>query len=134
MVNLICQEDCGNAPKRLLLKELITYFANGNISKIVERVADDVVWNWVGIGKIEGIRVYALALDETFKEFPPEELVIENILTHGSEAAANGLLTTKGGKSTAYCHVFSFANASASAKIKEITTYSIDIKTRVQDY
>jgi hypothetical protein len=56
MVKLICKEDCGNAPKKLLLKELITYFANGNIPKIVERVADDVVWNRIGVVKDEGIR------------------------------------------------------------------------------
>ena len=59
MVKVICKEDCGNAPKNLLLKELITSIANGKISKIVAQDSDDVVWNRVGVGKVEGIKAYA---------------------------------------------------------------------------
>ncbi len=128
MVKVICKEDCGNAPKKLLLKELITSFANRKISKILAQVSEDVVWNRVGVGKVEGIKAYALALDESFNELHPEELVIDNILTHGNGAAANGTLTTITGKTFAFCHVYIFAGASSRSRVKEITSYSIELE------
>jgi hypothetical protein len=125
---VVCKEDCGNSPKKSLLKELITCFANGMISKVVAHVSDDIVWKRIGVGRVVGIKAYALALDEDYKDLESEELVIENILTHGNVAAANGTLTTAAGKSFAFCHVYVFMGASARSKVKEITTYSIELE------
>jgi len=49
------REDCGNAPKKLLLKELNIAFARGDSEKILSFVTDDIVWEIVGEKRLKGI-------------------------------------------------------------------------------
>jgi ketosteroid isomerase-like protein len=52
---IIVEEDCGNAPKKLLLKELNIAFARGDSEKILSFVTDDIVWKIVGEKRLKGI-------------------------------------------------------------------------------
>jgi hypothetical protein len=55
------------------------------------------------------------------------ELNISNIMTHGSTGAANGILIFENNKSYAFCDVYIFSSAAKNAKIKEITSYVIEV-------
>ena len=54
------------------------------------------------------------------------DLVIETIITHGLDAAVNGVIKSNSGQSHAFCDVVQFDGA-AGMKIKTMTSYSIEI-------
>ena len=55
MVKIICKEDCGNAPKKLLLKELTSAFAKGTAQReLLPQLAADATWEIVGAAPISG--------------------------------------------------------------------------------
>jgi len=123
---IIVEEDCGNAPKRLLLKELNIAFARGDSEKILSFVADDIVWESVGEKQLKGIENFRKEL-ESMKQMEVEVLKIENIITHGWLASANGEIYLKNGRKFAFCDVYIFNSAAKTAKIKAIKSYSIPV-------
>ncbi len=54
MVKITVSADCGNAPKKLLLKDLNIAFVKGDTAFISESVADDLMWELVGDQTIHG--------------------------------------------------------------------------------
>ena len=124
-LRIICGEDCGNAPRKELLKAFNIAFARGDAGFILEHVAPDIVWHMVGDRTVRGMEQFAEALDE-MKGSKATELHIHNIITHGNTAAADGILKF-GQKSYAFCDVYKFSGAAKTAKIKEITSYVIGI-------
>lgn len=91
---IIVEEDCGNAPKKLLLKELNIAFARGDSEKILSFITDDIVWENVGEKRLEGIENFRKEL-ENLKEVEVAELKIEHIITHGWIASGNGVIHLK---------------------------------------
>lgn len=79
------------------LKELNIAFAKGNSECINESVPDDIVWNIIGDRKIEGKEKFGQKL-EKLKSQRVTELIIHQILSHGKEGAANGIMKMKVGK------------------------------------
>jgi len=56
-----------------------------------------------------------------------EELLLDTIVTHGDEAAADGVI--KFAKiAVAFCDVYKFTGHDKDAKIKELTSYGIELK------
>ena len=124
MTKVICSEDCGNAPKKALLKEVHIAFAEHDTAFILENVTDDIRWHIIGDKLIQGKSEVAAAL-ETMKDEKVEELTINNIITHGKTAAVNGSTTLASGRTVAFCDVYGFDGHGKNAKIKEITSYVI---------
>ena len=54
------------------------------------------------------------------------DLVIETIITHGLDAAVNGVIKSNSGQPHAFCDVVQF-DGEAGMKIKSMTSYSIEI-------
>lgn len=60
------------------------------------------------------------------KDVVTSELVILSIITHGSEGAVNGVITTERGGSFAFCDVYRFASPSGK-KIKSMMSYVVNL-------
>ena len=48
MARIFCEEDCGNAPKKAILRDFNIAIANKDLDYLLEWISDDVVWNKVG--------------------------------------------------------------------------------------
>src|SRR4051812_3535537 len=54
MVKVNVQPDCGNAPKKIFLRDFMIAFANNDVSFILDSLADDAVWDVVGETTVNG--------------------------------------------------------------------------------
>lgn len=123
MVKVICKDDCGNAPRKALLRDLQTAWVRGEMDVVVEHVRDDIVFDVVGHERIVGKEAFRAALAGMAGGTSATELHIHNIITHGWTAALNGTVTLADGRRFGFCDVYIFAGAAKTAKIKEITSY-----------
>jgi hypothetical protein len=121
---IICAEDCGNSPKKELIKEFVIALAKNDLDFILANITGDILWNRVGDNLIQGKDDFA----ENFKQLKDNkaiEIHINTIITHGNTGAANGTLKFEK-KCFAFCDVYIFSSAK-NAKIKEITSYVIEL-------
>lgn len=125
-VNIICAEDCGNAPKKEFLKAFNVAFVCNDNGFIMENIIDDIRWNFIGSNTLQG-KDQVFNLLEQLNDNKPTELVISNIITHGYSGSLNGILNLESNISYAFCNIYRFNSSLNKAKIKEITSYIIDI-------
>ena len=123
MTKIICAADCGNSPKKLMLKDFNSALARGIRARVLGYLTDDILWEWVGASPLQGKEAVDRMLQRLQHE-PRQELVIENIITHGSAGSANGTMRLTNGRSYGWCHVFEFSGAGGSL-IKHIRSYEI---------
>lgn len=123
-VKVECAEDCGNSPKKKLLRDLHIAFVKDELEYWMDWVTDDVVWDTVGERIIEGKSDFEKVLDE-WKDRKIEHLRIDNIITHGNTASLNGTLLLSDKETIAFCDVYNFKGFGKNAKIKKITSYVI---------
>ncbi|MEO4054997.1 hypothetical protein [Solibacillus sp. CAU 1738] len=117
------QKDCGNAPRKVVIEQILLAIAEQNIPHLQEQLAEDIQWDFVGNRSYRGIKSIAEALDEM-----PfcEELIIENTITHGRDGAVSGEIIGNGLK-FGFSHICQFASAGKQARLKRMTTYLIQI-------
>ena len=124
MTKIYVTEDCGNAPKKEYIREFNIAFAEADVEKILSMFSDDAEWVMVGNtayhGKIEIEKALRAA---KLKE--AEELLIDNILSHGNRCSANGMLVFKD-VSIHFSDVYTFSRHAADAKIKKLISYAIE--------
>lgn len=119
-------EDCGNAPRKELIRDLNIAFGENNQEKILEFMADDIEWVFVGKQIMNGKEEVAKFL-ETMGDDKAEELILDTIVTHGDEAAADGVL--KYPKfAIAFCDIYKFTGHDKDSKIQRLTSYAIELK------
>lgn len=126
-MKVICKEDCGNAPRKLVLRDLQTAWARGEVDAVLEHVRDDIVFDVVGRERIVGKDAFRAELERRAGAGSVSELHIHNIITHGWTAALNATITLADGRRYAYCDVYIFAGAARTAPIKEITSYVLPL-------
>lgn len=126
MPNITVKPDCGNSPQKALLRDFISAFAHADVDGILAPMSDDIVWHLMGESVIEG-KGNVRELLESMKNVGTSDLVIETIITHGRDAAVNGVIRSNSGQAHAFCDVVRFASA-AGLKIKTMTSYSIEIQ------
>ena len=126
MTKIISSPNCGNSPKMEFLKDFNIAFAKGNIEFIVDSVTDDIVWNIIGDKKIEGKEKLTVEL-EKMKPEKVSEIVLEQILSHGKEGAASGIMKMQDGKKYAFSDLYVFQGAKGT-KIKSMNSYVIEIQ------
>lgn len=117
--------DCGNSPKKELLKQVNIAFAKGNLDLLVEHTTDEITWNIIGNKTIEGKENFT----ENLKKMRAEkvaELQFDQILTHGKAGAVNGIMKMQNGKNYAFSDFYEFSGAKGG-KIKSITSYVIEV-------
>lgn len=120
-------DDCGNSPKKLFLKDFNIAFIKNDLAKILESLTDDVRWNMVGSKVVEGkeaIKEFILPMMES----KGTELTINSIITHGKTAAVDGVMAFEDGSRIAFCDIYTFSGHDDNAKIKEMTSYIVELK------
>jgi len=125
MTKIISSPNCGNSPKMEFLKQFNIAFAEGNVEFLTKGVTDDIVWNVIGDKKIEGIKAFTAEL-EKMQTVKTSELRIDQILSHGKEGAANGMMIMENGTQYAFSDFYVFQSAKGE-KIKAITSYCIKL-------
>lgn len=124
MVKIHVQEDCGNAPKKLFVKDFIVAMVNKDQAFMDQHMTDDIQWNVVGEPPIKGKESVLTAL-QRLRGNPVTALTIHTIVTHGYDGVAEGLLQLKDGTTQAFCDVYRFRSSTNNAPVKVITTYAI---------
>ncbi len=125
MTKITVKPDCGNAPKKELLKQLNIAFAKGNSDFLKEIISDDIEWDIMGDQKISSKKQFIRKL-ETLKSEKVSELILDRILTHGKEGAANGIIKMENGKKYAFSDFYEFTGAKGT-KVRSITSYIVRI-------
>ncbi|WP_017539048.1 nuclear transport factor 2 family protein [Nocardiopsis halophila] len=125
MVQVTIAPDCGNAPRKQLLRDFTIALAKRDAQALLPTVADDVVWEIVGRRTVRGKADFADAV-ATAVERQAETLLLDSILTHGSEGAVSSRMAFPGGGAMRCCDVSAFSGHSKTAKIKRITSYWIE--------
>lgn len=125
MTKITSSPNCGNSPKMDSIKEFNIAFAKGIVAFLKENVTDDVVWDIVGDKKIIGKEAFLEEL-EKMKSYRAAELIIDQILSHGKEGAANGIMKMEDGKNYAFADFYKFENTK-SKKVKRMTSYVLEI-------
>jgi hypothetical protein len=126
MVKINVHEDCGNAPKKLFLKDFIVAIVKKDNAFLTRNTTDDVHWNLVGGQPIGGKQEVLTAFQQTRSD-EVRELVVNTIVTHGYNGVVEGLLKFKDGRTIAFCDVYLFRASTNNAPIKAITTYAITL-------
>lgn len=127
-VKIHCEEDCGNAPKKELLKDLTISFVKNDLDFCIAWLRDDIIWEMVGDdNKLEGIDDVKVALHK-MSGHPWKELYIYHIITHGNIASLNGTLVRHDESKVEFCNVYHFGGFGKKAKIKKIMSYIINTK------
>jgi hypothetical protein len=122
MVNVQVGPDCGNAPKKRVLRDFSIAFARHDKSAVLAAVVDDVEWRIIGDRDVTGIEAFGDALDDAWSA-TVHRLSVETILTHGAQGSVSGSLLLAGSKTLHFCDVYTFTSHSKSAKIARITSY-----------
>jgi hypothetical protein len=128
MVKVNVQPDCGNAPKKLFIRDFMIAFANGEPSALLDCIANDVRWEMIGEqtlnSKPEVEGALGKILDTTIKE-----ITLFSIITHGDEGAVNGTMKRANSKTYGFSHIFTFNSHGKNAKFKRIISYVIQEHT-----
>jgi hypothetical protein len=118
--------DCGNSPKKNLIKELTILFATYEINEVKQYFAEDIKWTLVGDRPIKGRQELASALMEMSGN-KASELTLHSIITHGREASVHGEMSMENGHHYGFSDFYVFTSPKAS-KVKSITSFVIQIK------
>jgi len=124
MAKINIQEDCGNAPKKLFLKDFIVSIVTNESTFVINNITDDIRWNVVGRQCMSG-KPDVLSELRQARNNGVIELTINTIVTHGYDGVVDGLLKFKDGNTVAFCDIYRFSSPRNNAPIKTIKTYSI---------
>ncbi len=124
MVKINIQEDCGNAPKKLFLKEFIVSMVTNKSTFVIDNITDDIQWYVVG-GQSASGKPDVLSELRQARNNGVIELTINTIVTHGYDGVVDGLLKFQNGKTVAFCDIYRFSSPRNNAPIKTMKTYSI---------
>lgn len=109
-----------------LLEEFNKAFSNNDTDFLANHVTDNIKWTAVGDFSVEGKEAFRKAL-ESMTGADPYELKISKIITHGKEAAVNGIMKSNDGKQYAFCDVYTFSGFK-NPKISEMTSYVVEVR------
>ena len=122
-MKLNIKADCGNSPKRELVKNLTIYFASYNLDQVKNYLEDNVTWTLVIDTPIKGMEQFIKTL-EKMSHNKASELTIHSIVTHGKEAAIHGDMLMEDGNNFGFSDFYEFTSVKAN-KVKSIVSYVI---------
>ena len=103
-IKITVPEDCGNAPKKRILRDFNIFLIIKDYTTLIENIADDITWNIIGDEVIEGKSEFINKIDELYKD-KITELLIYDIITHGYVASAHGKVIGTN-EYLHFCHIF----------------------------
>jgi len=105
--------DCGNAPRKLLLKKFCTMLVHGDAGAVAECLHEDAVWHIAGFEESEGLsRITANLLRHPL--WKATELRVDTMITPGRAAAASGRALTAEGDRIRFCDLYRFKSAGSN--------------------
>lgn len=120
MLEIIIPIDCDHAPKKRLLRDLQIAYARGNVEEVLSYFTEEVQWDMpehpVLIGK-KSVRQFLHQMNST----SAQTLYLDQIITHGKEAAVRGRLIFKDRK-IRFADFYEFRSA-GSKEIKTMTVF-----------
>lgn len=124
MVTIHEEPDCGNAPRKEILRDLVVAIAEQDLEHLETVLDENISWTLVGSQSVSG----RPAASEMLLSLPRvDELTFGTFLTHGRGAGVDGMLTMVDGTHTAFCHVLRFPSPVKTAKVIGINSYFIKI-------
>src|SRR5690606_31911685 len=99
--------DCGNAPRKIFLKDFHVAHAEGDILFLEKHVTEAISWEIIGSKSIETKARY-LAEAPHYPQWNVQKLTIDAIITHGNDAAVHGKITTADGNEFAFSDLYKF--------------------------
>lgn len=100
-------KDCGNAPKKQFLVDYQRALAEKDLDFLSNHLSARIKWEIVGEMTISGKEEFLKHISET-KFGKAQHLVVETVITHGTDAALSGRLTTADGGIYHFCEVYKF--------------------------
>ena len=100
-------------------------FAEYNTEYILNNVSKNIRWEIVGDFTVNGVDEFSKYL-KTMESVESWEIQINKIITHGKDAAINGIIKSNDGKEYAFCDVYRLTGFK-NPKVSEMTSYVIDI-------
>ncbi|MDZ7717258.1 MAG: nuclear transport factor 2 family protein [Balneolaceae bacterium] len=125
-IKVIVEEDCGNAPNKILLRDFKTAFVNKDLDALSNYVTNNITWQIMGEKKIKGIdnfKKYLDGMDST----TITELELNHIITNGKSCAMEGIIRRKDRPNNSFSEVYKLRGGKNPA-IKEMTSYVIEVK------
>ena len=126
MTKIVFPEDCGNSPRVEQLREFNLAFIQGEVEWTLGFVEEDVIWELVGEGTIEG-REGMRGWLESMGGKRARRVEFEHFITHGRVAAVNGSYEMESGSRFRFCDVYEFAGAKRGSLIRRYTSYVVRI-------
>lgn len=123
-MKVIAPQDCDNAPKRRIIRDLNIAFAKGDVKALSEQFHKDIEWEMIGDKTISGFDAVVEYL-EKIKSSKANSLELIQIISHGKHAAASGILCFNTEK-IAFHDFYEFSSA-GSDKVKRISSMAISI-------
>jgi hypothetical protein len=115
-----------NSPRQAWLRDFNLAFINGEIEETLGYVTEDVTWELVGEGTIEGregMRAWLLSMDGK----KARRVELKHFITHGRSAAVNGSYEMESGSQFEFCDIYEFANTKNDSPIKNYTSYVVRV-------
>jgi len=112
--------DCGNSPRRQLIKDLYITFAENDLETFYSCLVDDITWNFVGGSLLSGKQEIKEFFEKN-KLIEAEEFLVDYILTHGNLCSVGGKITLPD-KNVHFANFYEFTSVN-SKKIKRIKSF-----------
>lgn len=126
MTKIICDINLGHSPRTALLRDFNIAYANGDFDAVLALLSDNIKWEMVGHKTFEGKAAVSEML-AGMGDASADEMEIQHIITHGAQAACDGIMRYPDGSVIAFCDVYDFVSASKNS-IKAIKSYAVDLK------
>src|SRR5690606_35523659 len=109
-------QDCGNSPKRELIKNICLAVVNNDMAKFYSHLADDIIWEFVENVRLSG-KQEVKDFYEKNRTGQVEGMVLDYILTHGKQGSARGNIILSA-RSIHFADFYEFASAKCTLIIK----------------
>lgn len=123
MPKIIVQPDCGNAPRKLFLKDFVMAIAEGNMDYLEKNVPEKIIWEIIGSRIMTGKEDFLNKLRNHVAR-KAKELAIETIITHGPDACVSGKIIRADKSQYGFCDIYRFKGAGGFV-LHSITTFLI---------
>lgn len=120
-------ENCQNSPKNYRVQECTSFLYSQNMVTISQILSENVCWVNIGKGSVEGKNPVLKALLER-NSIKITRLEILQIMSHGKEGSANGIITLEDGNKWAFAEFFSFSSVNY-LQIKTIRSFLISLNS-----
>ena len=124
LLKIIVQEDCGNSPRKVILRDFVIAMVEKDSQTILASVDENMTYEQIGKTVIQGSDQF-LSNVEAHKEDEVRELELLTIITHAKTAAVNGKAVNMDGQEYHFATIYRFTGNTKTARIKEITNYLV---------